>query len=207
MKRPSSPARGVVFPGLLALAALVLVPAAPAAAASLDSCEGQVAAQPFMPWADPAHYVLVPNGTLEGGSGWDLRGGAARDAGNETFHVHNPRDHRSLTLPAGSSATTGSMCVGLEHPTLRLFATNRGAPWSSLLVEVLFEDASGDKRALPIGSHLAASPWQPTAPLAVVANLSATLPGEHTEVAFRFTPQGAGAWSIDDVYVDPFRHG
>ena len=206
MKRPSSPARDVVM-GLLAIAALVLVPAASAAAATLDSCEGQVAERPFMPWADPAHYVLVPNGTLEKGSGWDLRGGAARSAGNETFHVHDAGDDSSLALPAGSSATTGAMCVGIEHPTLRLFATNRGAPWSSLLVEVLFEDATGREHALPIGAHLGASAWQPTAPLAVVANLFATLPGEHVEVAFRFTPQGAGAWSIDDVYVDPFRHG
>ena len=29
------------------------------------------------------------------------------------------------------------------------------------------------------------------------------LPGERTPVAFRFTPQGKGTWSIDDVYVDP----
>ena len=41
----------------------------------------------------------------------------------------------------------------------------------------------------------------------VAANLFALLPSYAVQVAFRFTPQGAGDWSIDDVYVDPFRHG
>ncbi len=170
------------------------------------TCDGQVIKQPFMPWADPAGYVLVPNGTVERGTGWKLEGGAARAAGNEIFHVHDDRDATSLTLPAGSSATTAPICVGLEHPTLRLFARNRGSMLSELLVEVLFQDADGRSRALPIGAHLGSSSWQPTAPLAVVANLFA-LPGGNAEVAFRFTPTGAGDWSIDDVYVDPFRHG
>jgi hypothetical protein len=39
----------------------------------------------------------------------------------------------------------------------------------------------------------------------VVANLLPLLPGAHTPVAFRFTPQLGGEWAIDDVYVDPFQ--
>ena len=161
-----------------------------------------------MRWADLAEYVLAPNGTVEQGGHWKLQGGAVRAAGNESFHVNDADDSSSLVLPAGSSATTAPMCVGLEHPTLRLFARNRGALLSPLLVEVLFEDAGGNSRALPIGAYVGASAWQPTTPLAVIANNFALLPGESVEVAFRFTPQGtAGRWSIDDVYVDPFRHG
>ena len=206
MKRPSSPARTAVT-GLLALAAFAIIPAASAAAATQDSCEGQVAEQPFMPWADPAHYVLVPNGTVEASTRWNLKGGAMRIAGNESFHVHDEDDRSSLALPPGSSATTGWMCVGLEHPTLRLFATNRGSALSQLLVEVLYVDATGRKGALTIGTHQATSSWQPTVPLAVAANTLATTPGEHIDVAFRFTPLDGGDWSIDDVYVDPVRHG
>ena len=169
------------------------------------ACEDQVVEQPFMRWADPAHYVLVPNGTVENGTSWDLEDGAVRTSGNEPFYVHDDDDARSLALPSGSSATTAPMCVGLEHPTLRLLARNDGSVFSWLLVEVLFEDASGTTRALPIGAYLGTSSWQPTTPLPVVANLFAVA-GNHVDVAFRFTPQGAGKWSIDDVYVDPFRH-
>jgi len=209
MNRLSSPMRGVVA-GLLAVTALALVfaPSASAQTGWPAACEDQVAERPFMPWADPAAYVLAPNGTVEQAAHWELEGGAVRAVGNERFHVNDADDASSLALPPGSSATTAPMCVGLEHPTLRLFARNRGALLSPLLVEVLFEDAAGSSRALPIGAYLGTSAWQPTTPLAVIANLFAGLPGESVEVAFRFTPRGsAGNWSIDDVYVDPFRHG
>jgi hypothetical protein len=206
MIRPSSVSRGVL-PGLLAATALTLVLASSAHAAAPGSCDGQVAEQPFLPWADPSNYVLVPNGTVERGSSWNLKGGATRVAGNETHFVHSSGDTSSLSMPPGSSATTASLCVDVEHPTLRLVARNRGSALSSLLVEVLFEDATGHKQAVPIGAYLGGSPWQPTAPLAVVANLFTLLPGTHDDVAFRFTPKDGGDWSIDDVYVDPFRHG
>ena len=206
-----SPATRFQAAGVLAATALALsfMPSAQAAASTTLSgaCEGQVAEQPFLRWADPANYVLVPNGTVENGTGWDLRGGVARARGNEHFYVHDEADAWSLALPSGSSATTAPMCVGLEHPTLRLIARNRGSLLSSLLVEVLFNDAAGVARAVPIGTYLGTSSWQPTVPLAVLANLSAVLEGDHIDVAFRFTPKGWGDWSIDDVYVDPFRHG
>ena len=148
------------------------------------------------------------DGTVEQTGDWELEGGAVRAAGNERFHVNDADDRSSLALPAGSSATTAPMCVGLEHPTLRLFARNGGSLLSPLLVEVLFEDDGGSSRALPIGAYFGTSAWQPTTPLAVIANNFALLPGESVDVAFRFTPLGgSGRWSIDDVYVDPFRHG
>jgi hypothetical protein len=206
------PATRVQAVGALAATAfaLSLVPSAQAqelTATVSPACEGQVVEQPFTPWVDPAGYVLVPNGTLETGTSWDLHGGAARESGNENFYVHDDGDARSLALPSGSSATTAPMCVGLDYPTLRLFARNGGSPFSSLLVEALFADASGKMRAVPIGAFLATSRWQPTIPLAILANLTALPTGDHVDVAFRFTPRGAGDWSIDDVYVDPFRHG
>jgi len=100
------------------------------------------------------------------------------------------------------------MCVGIEHPTLRLVARNTGSLASLLLVQVLFEDAAGNVRSLPIGAVVAGSSWQPSLPMPVIANLLPLLPGSHTAVAFRFTPYGSGGdWTIDDVYVDPWRHG
>jgi len=39
----------------------------------------------------------------------------------------------------------------------------------------------------------------------LVSNLLATLSRDRTVIAFRFKPEDrSGAWSIDDVYLDPF---
>ncbi|MDQ4041262.1 MAG: hypothetical protein M3141_05885 [Actinomycetota bacterium] len=190
--------------------ALALVPAASAQAGplvdSVGPCEARTLEQPFLRWLDPARYFLVEGGGFESGSsGWDFNG-AARAAGNETFYVHSSGDRWSLSLPAGSSATSPSTCVGIGEPTLRLFARNSGSALSTLKVEVLYEDAAGNVRSLAIGLVSGGASWQPTLPLAVTANLLALLPGDNTPVAFRFTPQGAnGEWRIDDVYVDPWR--
>lgn len=191
-------------------AALALLPAAAQAGplvASAPDCDEQVLSQPFLPWVDPAHYTLAPNGGFEAGaSQWSLEGGAQVGAGNESYYVTDASDKRSLSLPAGSSATSSTVCVGIEHPTLRLFARNTGSPLSSLRVEVLFEDAAGNVNSLPIGSLSAGSDWQPTAVMPLVVNLLPLLPGESTPVAFEFTPEGTGGdWTIDDVYVDPLR--
>jgi hypothetical protein len=73
------PATRVQAVGALAATALALslVPSAQAeelTATLSPACEGQVVEQPFTPWADPARYVLVPNGAVETGAGWNLQG-------------------------------------------------------------------------------------------------------------------------------------
>lgn len=188
---------------------LVAAPSAQAGplVASAGDCGTQELTQPFMPWIDPAHYTLAPDGGFEGGgSSWALSGGAAVVSGNEPYYVRDASDTKSLKLPAGSSATSSVMCVGIEHPTLRLFARNTGSPLSTLRVKVLFEDALGEVRSLQIGEVSASGEWHPTAQMVLGVNMLPLLPGEHTPVAFEFTPQGAGGkWRIDDVYVDPYR--
>jgi hypothetical protein len=172
---------------------------------SATNCDTQVLEHPFLRWADPASYVLAPSGTFEQDtSSWALGGNASVVSGNEPFFVHAEGESSSLSLPPGSSATSASMCVGLEHPTLRVVARNRGGLLSTLHVEVLFEDAAGGIHALPIGELLGGSAWRPSILMPVVANLLPLLPGEQTAVAFRFST-GGGNWQIDDVYVDPYR--
>jgi hypothetical protein len=196
-----------------ALAAFALFAwAAPASQAgvlvsSATNCDDQTFEQPFLPWADVANYVLAPDGTFEqDAGGWSLAGGASLVSGNESFHVHGSTESSSLSLPAGAKATSGSMCVGIEHPTLRVFARNSGAALSALKVEVLFEDATGTVRALTIGRLTGGTQWQPSIVMPVVANLLPLLPGERTAVAFGFSAQNdGGSWQIDDTYVDPYR--
>ena len=186
--------------GVLALAALVFAMPAQARAAG---CPSQPSDQTFLPWLDPAWYVPAPGGDIEGGAGeWTLTGGAAVADGNEPYLA----GEQSLTLPAGGSATTAPMCVGIEHPTLRLFARNTGDPTSVLAVSVVFRDLLGFQRSLPVGVVAAGSSWAPTPVMPVVVNLLSLLGDQ--DVAFRFTPVGGGGeWSIDDVYVDPYKKG
>ena len=172
--------------------------------ASATGCGTSVTAQPFARWGDSAYYALVSNGGLEAGStDWTLAK-ASVVSGNETFYVHSAADSKSLSLPAGSSATTRAYCVGLDKPSMRFFARSSGTGLlSSLRVDALVESSLGLTLAVPIGTISPSAAWQPSPPLLIVANLLPLLPGQQTPVAFRFTPQGIGSWSVDDVYVDP----
>src|SRR4051812_35975422 len=120
------------------VAALGVAFAAPASAqagvlvASAPNCDEQVLVQPFLPWLDPATYPLDNGGSFENGApGWSLNG-ASVGSGNESFNVGGAGDSSSLSLPAGSSATSAPICVGLEHPDLRVFTRRTGSPFSSL---------------------------------------------------------------------------
>jgi hypothetical protein len=194
---------------LLGALALAAAPAANAGllAATATGCAPEVFEQPFLPWADPASYVLAPDGGFEAGAaGWTLSG-AAVIADNEPFYVHAPGEQAALELPPGASATSPWMCVGIDHPTLRLFARQDGSPLSTLRIDVLYKDAAGTTRSLTTGRILAQDAWAPTLVTPVVVNLLALLPGERTAVAFRFTAGSGSSWRIDDVYVDPYSKG
>ena len=191
--------------------AVAAVAAAPAGAgllvASAPGCTSPDSDQVFSPWADYANYFLAPDGGFEGGaSGWALDGGAGVAAANSSFAVSGDGSS-ALAVPNGASATSPTVCVGLEHPTVRFFARKTSGSGvvpalNTLRVDVLVEDNLGVVSALPVGVVGSSSSWQPTAPMLVTASLLPLLPGAHTPVAFRFTPQG-GDWQVDDVYVDP----
>lgn len=172
-------------------------------------CSGQPVTKPFTPWLDSALYTPVPSGNFEtAAAGWTLNGGAKVAAGNESYMVGHATDASSLSIPAGGSATSPTICIDLNHPSMRFFTKrNTGGTLnlSQMLVEVLFESNLGIVNSLPIGVATASSNWQPTLPMPVLANLLPLLPGAGTPVRFRFTPLLGGDWSIDDVYVDPYQ--
>ena len=202
----------VVFAGLLSCSAAFAV-AAPAQAgvllSSASNCSTETLSQPFQPWFDYSSYAPLPGGSFESGQpSWSLSGAAAVTSGNEGYNLGGAGDSSSLSLPAGSSATSPSMCVGINNPTLRFMARNAGSPFSTLRVDVLFEDALGNVHSAPVASLNSGSAWEPTLALPITVNLLTLLPGDETAVAFRFTPLGAaGDWHIDDVYVDPWGRG
>lgn len=201
--------RNRIFAMALPVAAtLVVAPSAQAAGplAPAEDCAPQDLSQPFLPWSDSSDYTLAPDGGFEeGGSTWSLEDGASVVSGNESHYVREAGDTNSLKLPAGSSATSDTFCVGIEHPTIRLFVRNTGSAFSALKVKVHFVSANGNAHSLPIGLITGDSSWDPTRPIAIHVN-NLVDPGEYTPVAFEFTPIGsAGNWRIDDFYIDPYR--
>ncbi len=185
---------------LLALAAV----ASSAQAAGRGVC-GYVGAEPvFSPWGDTNGYVLAPDGGFEsGGVGWQLTGGAGVVAGNESYYLNAASDDSSLSLSGGSSATSPSVCVGLDTPAFRMLVRNQGDPSSRLRVSSVY-DLPG-RRDISISRRIVAGPsWQPTPQLATVLGLS-LLSGS---MQIRLAPlDSSGQWQVDDVYVDPFaRH-
>jgi hypothetical protein len=189
-----------VFAGVLASGAL----AAPAHAGLLTTsavdCNDGALTQPFQAWGDNASYKNVA--TFENGTaGWTLTGSAHVVSGNEPSHVNDDGDSKSLSLPAGSTATTPPVCVGLAEPTLRFFAKRDSGLLSSVVVSVQVQTSLGLWVALPLGVDLGGA-WHPSGKMLILANLLPLLPPDRTAVRFTFAPL-LGSYQIDDVYVDP----
>ena len=146
---------------------------------SAPDCSPKPTTQPFKPWGDLTPYNLAPGGAFESGDpSWTLRGGASAVSGNEPWKVAGAGDRRALRLPPGASVTSPTICVGLEHPTIRFFAKNDRALLSTMTVEVITETSLGVTAAVPVGTVLPSGQWKPTPQFLVVANLLPLLPGE-----------------------------
>jgi hypothetical protein len=179
-------------------------PAHPEHPAKTDPC-GYSPTKVFAAWHDNKSYVLTTNGGLEDGdTGWTLAGGASVVEGNESFALGGAGDHQSLSLPAGSSATTPANCVSQHTGIFRAFAKTDGGSNARLKVEVVYLDGKGKKTSRVAGKLRAGQDWRPTKKLSVALG-RAKGKGRMTlaHVAFRFTPIGEGTWQLDDVYLDP----
>jgi hypothetical protein len=189
-----------------AVGAVASVSASPARAALGVACPDPNA-QVFLPWGDLSFYASVPGGDFESGpAGWTLSGGAKVVSGNESFSVGGADDASSLSLPAGSSATSPRMCIGVLSGHMRLFTANGGSSSSRLRVQVIYGGGLGsvlgilDAASLASGAAWQPSPW--------VTMLGGTLPLLTQYVQFRFSPaDSVGSWRIDDTYLDPLMHG
>lgn len=156
-------------------------------AASASACTYEKGGQAFSAWGDPRSYVLAPDGDFAaGGAGWTLEGGATVV-------------DQSLSLPAGSSALSPSLCVSRETPFVRAMALDSGTPGAKLQVEVVYEGLEAARSRIVGGDKDEA--WDPTQPLGQNFGL-ATLGGD-SSVELRITAVG-GDWQVDDVYIDPF---
>lgn len=192
----------VMVMGIVVVALLVLT----AFAGSAQACAYNGAEQVFAPWGDRHSYVLAPDGGFESGaSGWSLSGGASVVAGNESYYLNDAGDSRSLSLPAGSSAVSPSICMSLDTPIFRLFARNGGDPDSRLRVEAVYK-LLGLVRTKDVSTVAAGASWVPTQQMSTVLTLS-TIVGTliPSSIQIRIAPlDSKGAWQVDDLYIDPF---
>jgi hypothetical protein len=179
-------------------------PAAPAPA----TCGYPAPRQVFSMWHDRKGYVLTENGGLEqGDAGWTLTDGAAVVEGNEPFLVNDAADHQSLSIPAGSAATSPATCFSAQNSVFRFVARTDGTRKSRLKVEVLYTNGNGNKTRVA-GKLRGGDAWKPTKKLALAIG-RAKGHGKLTTgtVSFRFTPVGPGNWQIDDLHLDPRARG
>jgi hypothetical protein len=186
-----------------AAAALFAAPASAAPSFVAGGCPDVPTVQPFAPWQDVADYLLAPDGDLEaGGSTWLLEDGARVVEDNSPFHVGGLDDQRALKLPAGASATTAPMCIGEEHKTMRFFGTSTRN--GALKVEALYTKRNGKQKSVTLGSVRGDDTWAPSEILPMRVNELAD-DDNGLSVSLRFESKANSTWTIDDVYVDPYK--
>ena len=190
----------------------VLLLAAGATAAfaggSTSPCSTRDQARFFRQWGDPNSYFLVPNGGFESGAqDWWLSGGAHVVWGNEWYSVGGWADTKSLRIPAGATAESRTICVGVGEDSVRLFVKKPRVAGAVLHVEATVRNRDTDEvaqAAFDVESDVASSGWVPTSVLAIPNLLGSD--GGQQELTLRFTTLGTAAtWYIDDVFVDPWK--
>jgi hypothetical protein len=207
-------ARIALIAGLTGAALFAALPGSASAGvlvASAPSCDNGATSQPFAQWGDGNSYFLASGGNFEGGSGWS---GGRVVSDQEPWRVAGDSGSHALSIGAGGSAVSPTLCVGLEHPTMRFFAHRSGGGLlgsaSTLVVTARVETSLGAVVEVPVGTITSLTngvSWNRTPAQVVLASLLPLLPGEHTPIQFSFTAVGTSDWVIDDVFVDPRYRG
>lgn len=197
---------------LLAASVVALGPGPANASGLLDAsgCSDTPSTQVFSRWLDPLSYRLAPGGSFEGDtSGWTMSAGAKVVSGNETYYLNGPTDTHSASLGAGASATSPATCVSLSEPVLRFVVRSTGSALGVLKVDALYRDGSGVLDVTPVGVVTGlGSNWKPSLPMVLSLGYVPSIGQDAADVRLRFTVTGlAGAFQIDDVYIDPFGRG
>ena len=190
---------------LVAACFALAVAAQPAAAATPTTCPDTVSSTVFAALGDTANYTPVTGGTFEGGmSGWTLNS-ASVAPGNEPWQVDGASDSKSLSIASGGSAVSPTFCVSSKTPSWRFFAHAADAsPGTVLRIYVQTTLPNGRVLRLPVAKYTGDdySSWAATPSMVLGKVLP---PNFNVNVHFVFAADSkGGAWSIDDVFVDPY---
>jgi hypothetical protein len=187
-----------------AVLGIAVLSGAPARAAlvNTDACDNATLSQPFAGFGDGSDYKLVPGGSFENGAqGWTFAHGARVVAGSEPFGATGSVGADSVSLTAGSSATSPFTCVDLAYPSFRFFGRNNGL-LSTVLVSVVYKVPLLGDVAVPVGVVALSGNWQPSMQMLTASVVGGLLHGGTADVALRFT-ELTGNSQIDDVFIDP----
>jgi hypothetical protein len=196
-----------VLCGVAIIAALALAPTAKAGligTGAASYCD-PTSTQAFSRFGDSSYYARLFNGGFENGStGWSLSGGARVVSGNEPYYLTGNRaDSHSLSLPAGSSASSGTVCFKIGDWHLR-FMMKRLSSSGGIRVQVVVPSLLGLLSVLDGGTVSGSGSWAPSPRMALLLSNVTSLVGTNA-VAFRFTAVNGGSFQIDDVYLDPWK--
>jgi hypothetical protein len=206
---PDAMRRRLPYRILAALASgLLVVIALPAVAHA--ACPTTPVTKAFQRFGDTADYSLLSNGHFESGtSGWSLTG-AAVVAGSESYKVRSSADARALQVSPTGKVVSPTFCVGVEHPTFRLFARQASGSWATMAVRLRWSESNGRVNETTVGSLNGSSfaSWQPTSVLPLAQTLPLWQSGQSLQVQIVLDPEDyGGAWAVDDVYIDPYGRG
>jgi hypothetical protein len=178
------------------------------AAAQASACTATPTKKAFAAFGDNADYSLAPNGSFEAGSGgWSLTNSSLQ-TGNESYKVGGSADSKSLAVKATGKAVSPQFCVGIEHPTFRLFARRTSGTWGVLYAKIRWQQ-NGVTNETVVGSYSAGdTAWHPTQSFNLAPVLGIWNGDQSVQVQLVFDAEtGGGNWAIDDVYVDPYSRG
>jgi hypothetical protein len=192
------------FIGLVGVTTLLAAFAVPANAGLLATgaasyCD-PYSSTAFQGWGDWSNYMLTPGGSFEDGAPtWKLAGGAKVVSGNEPYFIHAKGDRRSLYMPAGSSASTPTMCFAAGDWHLRFVGTGSG----QLRVTITVNSLLGVVSILDGGTVANNGIWKPSPKVGLLlTNVGGLLTTKAISIRFTAT---SGASQLDDVYLDPFK--
>lgn len=195
------------FLGLVGLTTLLAGLAIPAdagllATGSASYCDPYTS-MAFQTWGDRSSYMLTPGGSFEDGTpSWKLSGGAKVVSGNEPYFIHSKSDRRSLYMPAGSSATTPTMCFAAGDWHLRFVGVSPSKS-STLRVTVTVNSLLGVLSVLDGGTVSSDGTWKPSPKVGLLlTNVAGLLTTKAISIRLTAT---SGASQLDDVYLDPFK--
>lgn len=156
--------------------------------------------QVFKPWADSSYYMLTPGGSFESGApSWSLSGGAKIVPGNESFFLNSKTDSKSLYMPAGSTATTPTMCFAAGDWHMRFVGKGSGR----VRVTVMVPSLLGLVSVLDGGTVKPGGTWAPSSKVSLLlTNVGGLLTTK--AIALRLTALDSTS-QVDDVYLDPFK--
>ena len=143
------------------IAAFGSTAAAQADVVDTGACNSAALSQPFAPWGDNASYQLAPGGDFECGD-WSLNGNAQIVSGSEPFAATGTLGSSSLSVPAGSSATSPQTCLNASYPSMRMFVSGSGVALISVVYNGAADPGGRDPRPRQLGPVI--DPATPAAP-------------------------------------------